>query len=67
MRSLLRHLSSQELFAFAALGGLPMRPRVEAELDRRAAMALVWRILRSGPALAHGRSARRTVQPVAAA
>lgn len=67
MYPFLRRLSTHDLFAFAALGGEPVRARVEAELDRRAAMALVWRILRSVRTSGRRGSARRTVRPVAAA
>jgi hypothetical protein len=67
MRPFLRHLSPKELFAFAALGGEPVRAWVEAELDRRAGMALVWRILRCGRACGCRSAARHRAQPVAAA
>jgi len=43
-----RDLGSRELVACAALGGEDIRRRVAHELDRRAAAALVQRILAAG-------------------
>jgi len=40
-----RDLTSRELLACAALGGHDVRERVAHELDRRAARALIHRIL----------------------
>jgi len=45
MDSQLTYLDAGDLLACAVVGGPPVRQRVEHELDRRAARALVRRIL----------------------
>jgi len=48
MHPFLRRMSALDLLAFVALGGEAVSGRVEAELDRRAAMTQIRRILQTG-------------------
>jgi hypothetical protein len=66
MYALLRWLDSEGLVALAVLGGRQVRACVEAELDRRAAAALVRRILHDG-ASAPRPAARHSVKATVAA
>ena len=49
MYALLKQANSDELMSLAAIGNGTMRAAVEAELDRRAGVALVRRILAAAP------------------
>ncbi|MBE3097560.1 MAG: hypothetical protein IMZ44_10600 [Planctomycetes bacterium] len=49
MRAYLGRLNSADLLVFAALGGLSVSVDVAAELDRRAAAAVVRHVLRGMP------------------
>ncbi|MCX5682277.1 MAG: hypothetical protein NT049_01150 [Planctomycetota bacterium] len=65
MQPSLRRLESLELLSFAALGGPAVIGDVSAELDRRAAAALVRRILKR-PEVRDRRPAARRCERVAA-
>lgn len=68
MRSLLIRASSLDLLAIAAIGGQAVSDRVDDELDRRAAAAIVRRVLRTAAGTAGRRFlARRRARPVVAA
>ena len=63
MNRTLKQVTRGELFAAAVLGNQTMRTAVEETLDRRAATALVGRLLDHD----QGKQARCTANPVAAA
>jgi len=66
MQAVLRSISSHDLLALAALGGEAGRDRVEHELDRRAAGALISRILRGAKKVDGLAVCRSAEAPVAA-
>jgi hypothetical protein len=61
-----RQLCREDLLACAAVGGPSVRGRVEHELDRRAADALIRRILARRPPARHEAVQHRSGAPVAA-